>query len=399
MAFKVKFKSSLFRKASAGGSGGDGGEEATPPSSPPSSSRPRMVHKKVAKSSGDCLFMSAQNECPLYIGRNDSAPLTMHNYLALRKKWWRLLAGKRTYLRPPKSHLGHDGAFKCPNARPSTLGCQEPLLALVHLSTEKHIIKQKIKLLGEQYALVRQVRKDGSSFYRAFVFSLMENLGQMLEKQVEIARLMERVDMSLEKLSDLEWDKAYFLNPAAYFSSVANEFDDLVKSVADGLPADELYKSSLQEIKSSRTLSLLRLLTEIEIRTREEDYLPCPLGYTDALEFCVKMVRPMDIEPGVTQIKALSNALGVPLRIEVADSSSQFGAVQVTRIYFFPQSEPTDPSESSPGKATETLEQQTDSVPVERAGECPSGNFLTSGGIPLVSLLYRPAHYDILYLK
>lgn len=44
----------------------------------------------------------------------------------------------------------------------------------------------------------------------------------MQDSPAEITRLMGCVAMSLEKLSGLQWDKAYFLNPIAYFSSVVS---------------------------------------------------------------------------------------------------------------------------------------------------------------------------------
>lgn len=117
----------------------------------------------------------------------------------------------------------------------------------------------------------------------------------------------------------------------------------------------------------------------------------------------------MDIEADIPQIRALSNALGIPLRVEVADSRWQSGVVLVERQYFFPRSESgvsttsasvhSRKSYSSPSTTAETLEQRRDSVSIERAGVSPSGNLLSSDGIPLVTLIYRPGHYDILYLK
>ena len=42
----------------------------------------------------------------------------------------------------------------------------------------------------------------------------------MLDSQAEVTRLMEHVAVSRENFCRLKWDKAYFLNPEEYFSSV-----------------------------------------------------------------------------------------------------------------------------------------------------------------------------------
>ena len=42
----------------------------------------------------------------------------------------------------------------------------------------------------------------------------------MQDSQAEVTRLMEHVAVSRENFCRLKWDKAYFLNPEEYFSSV-----------------------------------------------------------------------------------------------------------------------------------------------------------------------------------
>ncbi|XP_062185273.1 OVARIAN TUMOR DOMAIN-containing deubiquitinating enzyme 1-like isoform X2 [Phragmites australis] len=354
-----------------------------------------------------CLLMSNQSNTPPNIVRHEAAPLNKHEYFSLLTNWRQLLAGKRTYLRSSRDSRMPNDVFRCPFAHPKTLGCQEPFSTLIHESAKYSIIQKKIKLLSEQYSLFRRPRRDGSSFYRAFLFSYLENIGQMHDSQVEFTRLMECVARCRDYFCCLKWDKAYFMNPEAYFSSVVSEFEHLVNLVANGLSADDLYKRNLQETMSSRTLSLLRLLTEVEIRAREQQYKPFPPEYKNALEFCLTVVRPMDVEAENTQIRSLSNALGIPLRVEVADASLQFGIVQVKSHDFFPRSESgvttisgpvhSSQSYSSSGKTTKPLEQQRDNDSVEQARISSGGSLLSSDGIPLVTLLFTNGHYDILY--
>lgn len=44
----------------------------------------------------------------------------------------------------------------------------------------------------------------------------------MQDSQAEVNRLMEHLAISKDNFCRLNWDKAYFLNPEAYFSSVAS---------------------------------------------------------------------------------------------------------------------------------------------------------------------------------
>uniref|UniRef100_A0A453AHX1 Uncharacterized protein n=1 Tax=Aegilops tauschii subsp. strangulata TaxID=200361 RepID=A0A453AHX1_AEGTS len=158
---------------------------------------------------------------------------TKMNIFSQRKNWKQLLDGKRTYLRPPRGHHVLSDVFKCPDTRKAALGRQKRLSRLVEKHS-KNFFKEKIKILCQHYAHFRRTRGDGSCFYRAFLFSYLENLGLMQDSQAEVTRLMEHVAMSRENFCRLKWDKAYFLNPEEYFSSVVSEFSHLVNSVANG---------------------------------------------------------------------------------------------------------------------------------------------------------------------
>ncbi|KAK3142933.1 hypothetical protein QOZ80_4BG0354370 [Eleusine coracana subsp. coracana] len=238
--------------------------------------------------------------------------------------------GKRTYLRTPKGHPVPSHVFLCPLLQPGAITCQEPFSTLIRESAKNSFIQKKIKLLSEQYSHFRRPRRDGSSFYRAFFFSYLENITQFDDGQAELTRLMECVATSTDYFLCLKWDKAYFSNPEAYFSSIVSEFKHLVYLASNGsYTADDLYKTNLGETMPSRILSLLRLLTEIEIRARKAHYKPFFTEQKTAIEFCMMEVRPMDVEADNVQIRALSNALGIPLRVEIAGADSQFGMVQV----------------------------------------------------------------------
>ncbi|KAL6653022.1 hypothetical protein ACP70R_011947 [Stipagrostis hirtigluma subsp. patula] len=363
---------------------------------------------KPEKSEFSCLFMSVQQNLPHFIDRHNCKPLIKREYFALRHKWCMLLAGKRTYLHPPNKNSGpdynYDGfLFEDPDPPLRALGCPEPLLILVQESAKNSIIQQKFKILSQHYELFRRVRRDGCCFYRAFLFSYLENLGKMQDSEAEVSRLMKCVERSRENFCRLKWNKAYFLNPEAYFSSVASEFQHLVDAVANGLSDDELYKRSLQEITSSR------LLTEVDIRTHEEDYKSLFPQQRSALWCCIKAVRPFGLDATKLQMRALSYALGIPLRLEFVGPFLNKGVVQVMRADLFPRSEsgvsttsgPLDSIDSYCPSSTndKPLEQARGSSSVMQTGASTCDNLLSSDGVPLVTLLCSKGQCDILYRK
>ena len=117
----------------------------------------------------------------------------------------------------------------------------------------------------------------------------------------------------------------------------------------------------------------------------------------------------MDVEADNVQIRALTNALGIPLRVEIAGAGSQFGMVQLKCQDFFPQTESAVGSTSGPvhsgkiyssaSRTAENLDQQRDNDSVEETSTSTTGSLLSSDGIPLLTLLCTPGHYDILYPK
>ncbi|KAM3372526.1 hypothetical protein ACQJBY_019425 [Aegilops geniculata] len=319
--------------------------------------------------------------------------LSTQDYLSLRETWSRLLDGKRTYLKPQKDCRVLFGGFRCPDARPTALGSDEQLSELVRESPDNSIIQEKMKILSKHYVLFRRTRQDGSCFYRAFLFSYMEILRQMQDKQAEVTRLMECLEMYTDRFSRLKWDKAYFLNPEKYFSSVVSELNEVLNVIAAGCTSEWLYQRSLQETFSGRIISFLRLFTETEIRT-EEFYKQSIPKNLNVLQFCWKTVRSLDAEATTTQMRALTYTLGIPLRVEVVDKSSTGQGVLVKRLDFFHQAY----LNKGPLHLTWSyLSSSTAPKPLEEGSD--DADLLSSDGAPLLTLLCRRGHCDILYRK
>ncbi|KAF7006339.1 hypothetical protein CFC21_021388 [Triticum aestivum] len=319
--------------------------------------------------------------------------LGTQEYLSLRETSSQFLDGKRTYLKPQKDCRILIGVFRCPDDRPTALGSEEQLAELVRESPDNSIIQEKMKILSKHYVLFRRTRQDGSCFYRAFLFSYMEILRQMQDKQAEVTRLMECLEMYTDRFSRLKWDKAYFFNPEKYFSSVVSELNEVLNVIAAGCTSEWLYKRSLQETFSGRIISFLRLLTETEIRT-EEFYKQSIPQNLNVLQFCWKTVRSLDAEATTTQMRALTYTLGIPLRVEVVDKSSTGQGVLVKRLDFFHQA---DLNKGPLHLTRGYLSSSTAPKLLEEGGD--DANLLSSDGAPLLTLLCRRGHCDILYRK
>eukprot|EP00897_Mesotaenium_endlicherianum_P003356 jgi/Mesen1/3048/ME000018S02355 len=120
---------------------------------------------------------------------------------------------------------------------------------------------------------------------------------------------------------------------------------------------------------SNYVVMFFRFVTSSEIQTRADFFEPFIMGTTelDVVKFCRTLVEPMGEESDHIHITALTDALGVPIRVVYLDrSTSGSDSSDVNNHDFFPES----PSDS-----------------------------LLAPNVPYIHLLYRPGHYDILYKK
>nr|BAK05895.1 predicted protein [Hordeum vulgare subsp. vulgare] len=304
-----------------------------------------------------------------------------------------LLVGE-TYVRSPKDHGVLTGGLQCPDAYPKILGRQEQLSELVRESPDNSIIQEKMKILNKHYVRFRRTLRDGSCFYRAFMFSYMEILRHLQDKQDEVTRLMECLDISKDRFSRLRWHKADFsIDPQKYFSRVVSELEEVINVIAAGCTSEWLYQRSLQESFSGRVIPLLRLLTETEIRTEKfyKQYIPENLSVR---QFCRKTVRSLDAEASTIQMRALTFALGIPLRVEVVDNSLMDQGVLVKRLDFFHETD----WDKGPVRLTRGY-LSSSTAPIQLKQGSYNADLLSPDGTPMLTLLCRRGQCDILYRK
>jgi len=205
---------------------------------------------------------------------------------------------------------------------------------------------RKIPGMISKYSGLRRVRGDGNCFFRAFMFRYFEVL---LSDRTERERALEVVKSSLE-----------YLLIAGYESVSIESFVEFTEDMLENL--EKMSLADLEEVFSDEGESdylvwFARLVSAGFLKSNADRFVPfLPFDFVTVQDFCAKEVEPMGKECEQLQIIALSEYLGVRVQIEYLDS----GDSATTSTHTF------GPEESS------------DDISI--------------------CLLYRPSHYDILYL-
>ncbi|KAL5231915.1 hypothetical protein ABZP36_030691 [Zizania latifolia] len=249
------------------------------------------------------------------------------------------------------------------------VGDKEPLSTLAaEFQSGSPILQEKIKLLGEQYDALRRTRGDGNCFYRSFMFSYLEHILETQDK-AEVERILKKIEQCKKTLQDLGYIEFTFED---FFSIFIDQLENVLQGQETSIGPEELLERTRDQMVSDYVVMFFRFVTSGEIQRRAEFFEPFISGLTNStvFQFCKASVEPMGEESDHVHIIALSDALGVPIRVMYLDRSScDAGNISVNHHDFIP-----DPN-SSEGAAAPAAEK------------------------PYITLLYRPGHYDILYPK
>lgn len=253
------------------------------------------------------------------------------------------------------------------------VGDKEPLSSLAaEYQSGSPILLEKIKILDEQYSAIRRTRGDGNCFFRSFMFSYLEHILETQDR-VEIERVKVNVEECRKTLQSLGYADFTFED---FFALFLEQLESVIQGNDTSISHDELVQRSRDQSVSDYVVMFFRFVTSGEIRKRSEFFEPFILGLTNATvdQFCKSSVEPMGEESDHVHIIALSDTLGVPIRIVYLDRSScDTGGVSVNHHDFIP-------------------------VGASNASG-PEGDNPSPGPKPYITLLYRPGHYDILYPK
>lgn len=251
------------------------------------------------------------------------------------------------------------------------VGDKEPLSSLAaEYESGSPILLEKIKILSEQYGAIRRTRGDGNCFFRGFMFSYLEHILESQDR-AEVDRIKANVEQCRKTLQSLGYADFTFED---FFALFLEQLDGVLQEGNEAyISHDKLIQESRDPSVSDYVVMFFRFVASGEIRKRAEFFQPFILGLTNATveQFCKSSVEPMGEESDHVHITALSDALGVPIRVVYLDrsscDSSGGGGVRVNHHDFTPSA-------------------------------C-GGASVDTNKSPFITLLYRPGHYDILYLN
>ncbi|PIN25636.1 ubiquitin hydrolase [Handroanthus impetiginosus] len=248
------------------------------------------------------------------------------------------------------------------------VGDKEPLLTLAaEYQSGSPILQEKIKVLSEQYAAIRRTRGDGNCFFRSFMFAYLEHILESQDR-AEVDRIKVNVEQCRKTLLSLGYAEFTFED---FFALFLEQLESVLSGNEASISHEELVQRSRDQSISDCVVMFFRFITSGELKKRSEFYEPFVQGLTNGTveQFCKSSVEPMGEESDHVHITALSDALGVPIRILYLDRScDDKGSISVNHHDFTP----------APGNPT---------------------NDNANAVKPFITLLYRPGHYDILYPK
>lgn len=252
------------------------------------------------------------------------------------------------------------------------VGDKEPLSSLeAEYQSGSPILLQKIKILSEQYASIRRTRGDGNCFFRSFMFSYLEYILEA-QDQEEVKRVKFYVEECKKTLQSLGYAEFTFED---FFALFLEQLDSVLQGNEASISHDELLERCRDQSISDYIVMFFRFVTSGEIKKRSEFFEPFILGLSNASveQFCKSSVEPMGEESDHVHITALSDALGVPIRVVYLDRSIS----------------------GHENSSNVTVVNHHDFIP-----DAPNGCGPTKKDAPpVLTLLYRPGHYDILYPK
>ena len=207
--------------------------------------------------------------------------------------------------------------------------------------------------LASKYGSYRRVRGDGNCFFRAFLFTYLECLQKLkmdsttaAQADVELARMIEIVNKSRGDLVAVGYEEGVF-----------EMFWDTFSELLEGLfsmDSDDLHLGFQEGGQADYYIWYMRLITAGNMKRQVERFEPFCDNGCDLHGFVQREVEPMGRECDQPQMMALTEYLGVSLRVVYLDGRAFRDKLNVIELG----------GSDAPFK---------------------------------VHLLYRPGHYDIIY--
>eukprot|EP00386_Alphamonas_edax_P003143 GDKI01009651.1.p1 GENE.GDKI01009651.1~~GDKI01009651.1.p1 ORF type:complete len:262 (+),score=65.88 GDKI01009651.1:56-841(+) len=223
---------------------------------------------------------------------------------------------------------------------------EKSLLELEGEYADNPAFVKHIQKLGDMYGKIRRIRKDGCCFYRSYLFGIIEYLLQQREERIPAFAAL------LESKKDLLAAAGYEWTAIEFFVEALTDTLAELQSCAANECTNRLMAAFNDEGVCNCITFVGRCLTATHLKLNADMFEPFLEGHANIIEYCSKEVDPMFVEAEQFQIMALSAILDYP--------------VAVCSI-------------------TANME--------------PVTNVFPEGREPVVHLLYRPGHYDLIYKK
>ncbi|XP_042194133.1 ubiquitin thioesterase OTUB2 [Callorhinchus milii] len=230
-----------------------------------------------------------------------------------------------------------DGAF----GYASIVSDKSGILQLGDEHPDDAIHQRKVEDLSKRYACFRRTLGDGNCFYRALSFAYLEALLGNSKGVQKLRKILMRSKGELLSMGFIE----------STFENAFNTFMDVIDLVEADVSGAKLLAVFNDRNTSDCLVLYLRLLTSAYLQKKSEFFEYFLEGGMSIKDFCTQEVEPMAMESDHIHITALTQALNIPIQVEYMDKSNT-----AVNHHIFPE-----------------------------------------GSKPLVYLLYKPGHYDILY--
>lgn len=227
----------------------------------------------------------------------------------------------------------------------SLVGPEEDLSSLLTHFNNDAAFTQKINQISQNYSKLRRTRPDGNCFFRGFGFRLLEYL---LTDEKRLEELKTVLSSSKDEMVQLGMP-AFTVED--FFENFVDNLDRL--SGADKISLKDLEETFNDEGMSNYLVVFLRLLVSKQLQKEAEFYQNFIEGDIPLKDFCATEVEPMFKESDHIHIIGLTAATGVSVRV----------------IY------------------------------LDREGDKVQNHDFPEGSAPMIHLIYRPGHYDIIYPK
>jgi len=208
------------------------------------------------------------------------------------------------------------------------------------------------------YGRVRRARGDGDCFYRSIAFAYIDQVIHASERPLAVATVLSKLEATLLLLEKVGFQSLVYEDFYIILTSLVN---NVIQPDEMGMVVDSaVLLTALQTPEVSNSIVVFfRLVTSAQIRSHEDEFMPF---LTDpelqellpADKFCERFVETVGKDADHVQITALSQALGINIKIAYLDGHSNHD------VGFLEFSGAEDPNAEQ------------------------------------IVLLYRPGHYDIL---